>query len=91
MDVNKLQIEAIAVADAHTSNAALPTYSELLAELTALRGACVREVHPDGYTMLQEPSRKAFNDAGVLIARVNFQRVSEAPATNDLPGASPSM
>ncbi|WP_234265214.1 hypothetical protein [Hydrogenophaga sp. NFH-34] len=28
---NESQIEAVAVADAHTSNAALPTYSELLA------------------------------------------------------------
>lgn len=71
MDVNKSQIEAIAVADAHASNAALPTYSEILAELNALRGACVREVHPDGYTMLQEPSRKAFNNACALLACVN--------------------
>lgn len=29
--MNKSQVEAIQVADAHTSNAALPTYSELLA------------------------------------------------------------
>lgn len=35
-DLNAHQIEAIANADAHTSNAALPTYSELLNALNSL-------------------------------------------------------
>lgn len=35
-DLNEAQIEAIANADAHTSNANLPTYSELLHALNTL-------------------------------------------------------
>lgn len=35
-DLNAHQIEAIANADAHTSNAGLPTYSELLNALNGL-------------------------------------------------------
>lgn len=35
--MNAAQIEAVAEADAHTSNAALPTYSELLAIAKAAR------------------------------------------------------
>lgn len=35
-ELNEHQIEAIANADAHTSNAVLPTYSELLNTLNAL-------------------------------------------------------
>lgn len=33
--MNEAQVEAVANADAHTSNAGLPTYTELLAELKA--------------------------------------------------------
>ena len=62
--------EAIANADAHTNNAGLPTYSELVAALKFLRGDCVAGVAADGYTDLREPGRKSFNETGALLARI---------------------
>lgn len=42
--MNEAQVEAIANADAHTSNAGLPTYTELLRELKRIAEAC--ELNP---------------------------------------------
>ncbi len=61
--MNDSQKEAIATADAHTSNVGLPTYSELVEAL--------RKLHSEGqmYMARHRLDRSAMADAAALLAR----------------------
>lgn len=61
--MNEAQVEALANADAHTSNAGMPTYTELL---TVIRDLAAAEGLPAGYAnrkMLIQAARDALHKA----------------------------
>ena len=66
--MNDSQKEAIATADAHTSNAALPTYSELVDALNKLEFACT------GVSYMEAEYSEELGSARALLEK--FDRVS---------------
>ncbi|EFX61509.1 hypothetical protein DAPPUDRAFT_273008 [Daphnia pulex] len=69
--MNESQIEAIATANAHTSNAALPTYSELVAALRSARETVWRAPVVSAPTQEQAYRiRETCTELSLLLARI---------------------